>query len=419
MGSLARRLQRRDDGGSPHKALWTAHDRTGPPRSLAPRDRALETSGISQLFALGVDREGVIPLWFGEGDLPTPDFICATASQSLKAGNTFYSHKRGIPALREAIVAYMNGLFGAALDVERITVTSSGMNGIMLALQTIAGAGDSVVVVSPVWPNIMSGVRIMGAALKTVSLHSREDGFHLDMDALMAACGERTRAVFVNSPSNPTGWVMGREDQRALPPGPRSGLSAPLGPAPGPPRLPRGRVLRLLRGGGARRQPRHRQANPRGGFGRPGPRLRLRPGRRGASTPLFRRRDGAPLRRARSPRAAVPVERFPCDSCISPLTTWHWYRGPRRPISLSSSGRVGTDVWNGRSGAMASYVLSTAFSDQVFLTYAQAYLQASREHAGQVAGKIAARVASARRERALRQALSLLNERSLRDIGLA
>ena len=68
---------------------------------------------------------------------------------------------------------------------------------------------------------------------------------------------------------------------------------------------------------------------------------------------------------------------------------------------------------------MASYVLSTAFSDQVFLTYAQAYLQASREHAGQVAGKIAARVASARRERALRQALSLLNERSLRDIGRA
>ncbi len=118
------------------------------PARLRPEIEALETSGISQLFALGVDREGVIPLWFGEGDLPTPDFICATASQSLKAGNTFYSHKRGIPALREAIVAYMNGLFGTALDVERITVTSSGMNGIMLALQTIAGAGDSVVVVS-------------------------------------------------------------------------------------------------------------------------------------------------------------------------------------------------------------------------------------------------------------------------------
>ncbi len=186
------------------------------PAPLRPEIEALETSGISQLFALGVDREGVIPLWFGEGDLPTPDFISRAAIQSLQAGNTFYSHKRGIPALREAIVAYMNGLFGAALDAERITVTSSGMNGIMLALQTIAGAGDSVVVVSPVWPNIMSGVRIMGATLKTVSLHSREDGFHLDMDELMAACDERTRAVFVNSPSNPTGWVMGHEDQQAL-----------------------------------------------------------------------------------------------------------------------------------------------------------------------------------------------------------
>jgi len=186
------------------------------PARLRPEIEALETSGISQLFALGVDREGVIPLWFGEGDLPTPDFISATAIKSLQAGNTFYSHKRGIPPLREAIVGYMNGLFGTDLDVERITVTSSGMNGIILALQTIAGAGDSVVVVSPVWPNIMSGVRIMGATLKTVSLESREDGFHLDMDALMAACDERTRAVFVNSPSNPTGWVMGREDQQAL-----------------------------------------------------------------------------------------------------------------------------------------------------------------------------------------------------------
>jgi aspartate/methionine/tyrosine aminotransferase len=194
----------------PHSGIETY------PAPLRPEIEALETSGISQLFALGVDREGVIPLWFGEGDLPTPDFISRAAIRSLEAGNTFYSHKRGIPALREAIVAYMNGLFGGALDVERITVTSSGMNGIMLALQTIAGAGDSVVVVSPVWPNIMSGVRIMGADLKTVSLHSREDGFHLDMDALMAACDERTRAVFVNSPSNPTGWVMGREDQQAL-----------------------------------------------------------------------------------------------------------------------------------------------------------------------------------------------------------
>jgi uncharacterized protein YjiS (DUF1127 family) len=68
---------------------------------------------------------------------------------------------------------------------------------------------------------------------------------------------------------------------------------------------------------------------------------------------------------------------------------------------------------------MANYVLSTAFSDQVFLTYARATLQASREIAGQAAEKIAVRYASARRERTLRRALSLLNQRGLRDIGLA
>lgn len=186
------------------------------PAPLRPEIEALETSGIAQVFNLGVDRQGVIPLWFGEGDLPTPEFICAAASRSLHAGNTFYSHKRGIPALRRAIAGYLEGLYGTALDVERITVTSSGMNGIMLALQSLAGVGDSVVVVTPVWPNVMSSVRVMGARLKTVSLDRRADGFHLDLDRLLAACDARTRAVCVNSPNNPTGWVMRREDQRAL-----------------------------------------------------------------------------------------------------------------------------------------------------------------------------------------------------------
>jgi aspartate/methionine/tyrosine aminotransferase len=187
------------------------------PAPLRPEIEALETSGIAQLFNLGVRREGVIPLWFGEGDLPTPDFICEAAARSLLAGNTFYTHKRGIPELRAAIAGYLDGLYPGPLDVERITVTTSGMNGIMLTLQTIAGAGDNVVVVTPVWPNILSAVRIMGAELRTVTLDAQPDGgFRLDVERLFAACDERTRAVFVNSPNNPTGWVMLAEDQRAL-----------------------------------------------------------------------------------------------------------------------------------------------------------------------------------------------------------
>ncbi len=186
------------------------------PAPLRPEIEALETSGIAQLFNLGVGRAGVIPLWFGESDLPTPDFICEAAARSLAAGNTFYTHKRGIPELRAAIAGYLGGLYGEAPDVERITVTTSGMNGIMLTLQTIAGAGDNVVVVTPVWPNILSAVRIVGAELRTVTLDAADGGFDLDVARIFAACDERTRAVFVNSPNNPTGWVMRGEDQRAL-----------------------------------------------------------------------------------------------------------------------------------------------------------------------------------------------------------
>ena len=186
------------------------------PAPLRPEIEVLETSGIAQLFNLGVDRDDVIGLWFGEGDLPTPDFICDAAVTSLRAGNTFYTHKRGIPGLRAAIGGYLDALYGRSLDVARITVTSSGMNGIVLAIQTLVGAGDNVVVVTPVWPNILSAVGVMGAEARTVPLNSHADGFHLDLEQVIDACDARTRAVFVNTPNNPTGWVMRGEDQQGL-----------------------------------------------------------------------------------------------------------------------------------------------------------------------------------------------------------
>ena len=190
-----------------------AADLTAP---LRPEIARLETSGIAQLFNLGVGRPDVIPLWFGEGDLPTPDFICAAAERALRAGKTFYTHKRGLPDLRRAIAGYLTGLYGGDLEAARITVTSSGMNGIMLALQTVAGAGDSVVVVSPVWPNIAAAAKIMGAELREAALTADDGGFHLDLDRVFALCDGTTRAVFVNSPNNPTGWVMPAAQQREL-----------------------------------------------------------------------------------------------------------------------------------------------------------------------------------------------------------
>lgn len=192
-------------------------EETAVPGPIRPEIAALETSRIAQVWQLGFGREDLIPLWVGEGDRSTPDFICDAATQALREGRTFYTHKRGLPVLRAALAAYTEGLYGRSIDVERVTVTSSGMNGILLVLQAIAGPGDKVVVVTPVWPNIMAAVRIVGAEVVPVGLDSRPDGgFHLDLDRLADALDERTRAVFIASPGNPTGWVMTAAEQHAV-----------------------------------------------------------------------------------------------------------------------------------------------------------------------------------------------------------
>lgn len=187
------------------------------PAPLRPDIAALETSGIAEVFAQGFGREDLVPLWVGEGDRPTPPFICDAAAAALKAGETFYTHKRGIPELRQAIADYTAGLYDVTLDLERISVTSSGMTGVVLILQALAAAGDNVVVVDPIWPNITAAVGIAGAELRRVSLEPQDDGgFRLDLDRLEAALDGRTRAIFIASPGNPTGWVMSADEQRAV-----------------------------------------------------------------------------------------------------------------------------------------------------------------------------------------------------------
>jgi aspartate aminotransferase len=184
---------------------------------LAPAIEALEISRIAQVFELGFGRENLIPLWVGEGDLPTPAFICDAATAAMRAGKTFYTQKRGIPELREAIADYTNGLYGTDIGSVRTIVTSSGMNGIIMALQAILSPGDNVVVVSPVWPNIVSAIRIVGGVDKPVQLDPLpEGGFTLDVERLAAAIDGRTRGVFIASPGNPTGWVMSAEEQRRV-----------------------------------------------------------------------------------------------------------------------------------------------------------------------------------------------------------
>ncbi|WP_299812563.1 pyridoxal phosphate-dependent aminotransferase [uncultured Roseibium sp.] len=176
---------------------------------LSPEARLAPESGIVEVFNAGWGRDDLIPLWAGEGDLPTPDFICKAASSSLERGETFYTYQRGIPPLREALAAYHKDTYGKDFSPERFFVTGSGMQAIQLAVQAVAGAGSEVIVPTPAWPNISAAVGLRGARAVSVPMRVEDDGWRLYIEDVEAAITPRTTALFLNSPCNPTGWVAG------------------------------------------------------------------------------------------------------------------------------------------------------------------------------------------------------------------
>ena len=184
-----------------------------PIRELIDR---LPSSQIRDVSEIGMGMPGLIPLWFGESDEPTPDFIKQAAIDSLGRNETFYASNNGVPPLREEIVRYMRRIYDIPMEVNRITVTASGMHAIILTMQALVDPGDNVVVVGPVWPNLRETVHIMGGEARDLYLTEEHGRWQLDVQALCDLCDDRTKAIFINSPGNPTGWMMQAEDQREI-----------------------------------------------------------------------------------------------------------------------------------------------------------------------------------------------------------
>src|SRR3990167_6796270 len=179
----------------------------------------LEESMIRQVANTGMGRSDVLKFWFGESDEVTPAFIRDAAAASLQQGETFYAHNLGLPEFRDAIARYVTALRspGAApVGDGRIAVTSGGVNALMLAVQALVDAGDEVVAVTPVWPNLTAQPVIMGAKLRRVSLKPSGGAWTLDLQALLDAVTPATRLLIVNAPNNPTGWTLGRAEQQAI-----------------------------------------------------------------------------------------------------------------------------------------------------------------------------------------------------------
>jgi len=184
--------------------------------ALRAEARDAPESGIVEVFNYGRGRKGLIPLWVGEGDLPTPGFISDVAAQSLRDGETFYTWQRGLPELRAALARYHARTFDREFDAERFFVTSGGMPAIQIATRMVAGAGDEVIVPTPAWPNFAAAIGINGARPVEVPMTFGNAGWVLDIDRLLDSVTPHTKALFINSPSNPTGWTAKRDELAAI-----------------------------------------------------------------------------------------------------------------------------------------------------------------------------------------------------------
>ena len=186
---------------------------------IQPTVRDAAPSGIVEVFDYGRGRQGLIPLWVGEGDLPPPPAAAEAAKASIDRGETFYTAQGGIPALRELIAAYMTRVYGAApgggpFRPESFFATIGGMHAIEIATRLTLGPGDEALIPSPAWPNFVGAIETSGRARFRSRSAGRGAGV-LDPEKLAAAVTPATRVIFLNSPANPTGFIATREEVAA------------------------------------------------------------------------------------------------------------------------------------------------------------------------------------------------------------
>ena len=184
---------------------------------LAPSLGGVSYSRIRELAELAMSMDGVLRLYFGESNLPTPQFIKDAAAKALADGYTYYSENAGLPSLRSALAAQYARLHGVELDPAReIVITASGVQALNMAVRCTIDPGDEALVLTPAWPNGSASVLMASGRARELALPLHDERYRVDLEALEEEVTERTRLLVYTSPSNPLGWVATEREQDAL-----------------------------------------------------------------------------------------------------------------------------------------------------------------------------------------------------------
>jgi len=187
-------------------------------RGLCEKVLGVPASGIVTIRDMKLTMTGVVGLESGDPDFDTPEHVKEAAVGALRENFTHYTPNSGIVPLREAIAKKLKEKNGMETNAKtEIMVTTGGMGALFTATQAVLSPGDEVLVPDPYWTSNMMQVLMAGGTGVSVPLeYSKETGFRLDPDSFMELITDRTRAIVMNTPHNPTGMVASKEELKAL-----------------------------------------------------------------------------------------------------------------------------------------------------------------------------------------------------------
>jgi len=187
------------------------------PATLAASALRVPHSRIRELAEIAMGMDGVLKLYFGESNLPTPEFIKRAAQKAMADGYTFYTENAGLSSLRKALARYYQELHGVDLDpASEIVITASGVQALNVGIRCVIDPGDEGLVLTPAWPNGSSNIAMSNGVAIEIPHPLVGDRYQIDFAALEAAVTPRMRMLIYTSPSNPLGWVATVDEQRQL-----------------------------------------------------------------------------------------------------------------------------------------------------------------------------------------------------------